>query len=49
MARLGLQGRIAVAAIGLLFTVLFGLLMPWWLFLAFLFVLGPMFYRLLTL
>lgn len=49
MARLGLGGKLAVSGVGMLFTAVFGLLMPWWLFLVFVIVVGPMFFRLLTL
>ncbi|QLD85020.1 hypothetical protein HWV23_04555 [Natronomonas halophila] len=48
MARLTIQGRLVVAGIGLLFVVLFGLLMPWWLFVLFVVVMLPMFYKLLA-
>jgi hypothetical protein len=48
MARLTLKGRLVVATIGLLFVVVFGLLMPWWLFVVFLVALLPMFYKLLV-
>ncbi|WP_336136359.1 hypothetical protein [Natronomonas amylolytica] len=47
MARLTLKGRLVVAGIGLLFVVVFGLLMPWWLFVLFLVVSVPLFYKLL--
>jgi multisubunit Na+/H+ antiporter MnhG subunit len=48
MARLDLRGKLVVFGVGLLFVVLFGLFMPWWLFALFLFVLSPMFYKLLA-
>jgi|GEM_PF-3064737 hypothetical protein len=47
MRRLGLRGKLVISVIGLLFLVIFGLLMPWWLFVAFAVVLAPMFYKLL--
>lgn len=49
MARLTLKGRLVVAGMGLLIVTLFGLLMPWWLFVVFLVALLPMFYKLLML
>jgi hypothetical protein len=49
MARLELKGKLVVAAVGLLFLVLFGIFMPWWLFVVFVVVLAPMFYKLLRL
>lgn len=49
MARLDLKGKLVVCGIGLLFLVLFGIFMPWWLFVAFVVVLVPMFYKLLRL
>jgi hypothetical protein len=48
MARLTMKGRLIVAGIGLCFVVLFGLLMPWWLFVLFLVTTMPMFYKLLA-
>lgn len=48
MPRLHLRERLIVSGIGLLFVLLFGIFMPWWLFLVFLFALIPMFYKLLT-
>lgn len=48
MARLGLRGKLAVSGVGLLFLVLFGLFMPWWLFALFVIALAPMFYKLLA-
>jgi hypothetical protein len=48
MARLTMKGRLVVAAIGLCFVVLFGLLMPWWLFVLFFITTMPMFYKLLA-
>ncbi|MFT4885213.1 MAG: hypothetical protein ACI8U4_002735 [Natronomonas sp.] len=48
MARLTIKGRLVVAGIGLVFVVLFGLLMPWWLFVLFVVVMLPMFYKLLA-
>lgn len=48
MARLGLRGKLTVLVVGLLFAVLFGLIMPWWLFALFVIVLTPMFYKLLA-
>jgi hypothetical protein len=48
MARLTIKGRLVVAGIGLLFIVLFGLLMPWWLFIVFLVATMPLFYKLLA-
>lgn len=47
MPRFGLREKLAISGIGLLFLVVFGLFMPWWLFVLFVVVLSPMFYKLL--
>lgn len=38
-----------MSGVSLLFAVLFGLVMPWWLFPLFVVALAPMFYKLLAL
>jgi hypothetical protein len=44
-----MKGRLVVAGMGGFFVVLFGLLMPWWLFLLFLVLFLPLLYKLLRL
>lgn len=46
MPRLTFKEKFLVSGIGVVFLVVFGLLMPWWLFVVFVLAVVPMFYKL---
>ena len=48
MARLTPREKLVVAGVALFFTVLFAVFVPWWLFVIYVVVSAPLFYRLLS-